>query len=311
MVGMELVVAIDPVWETIVAAGVAGRFDDAGLDSVAGRFGGKVTLDEEGCEAGDGTVVDHAAGLTALLEVPDPTAGLELSWRSGLLAAVVPEVAALELDDEIAAMHKDNLAHTFKVVAMVPARLRVRLTALFHDVGKPPTRAVVAGAVSFHGHEEVGARLTRKRLTELGFDEQLIDDVVRLVRVSGRLADFEGNWTDSAVRRMVRDADGMLDDLCDFVSRDCTSRHEIKRLRAAERVAQFRALADDVARSDEEAARRPALDGDTIMAILGIEPGREVGAARRYLLELAEAGETLDAGEAERRLRAWWADRIL
>jgi len=190
--------------------------------------------------------------------------------------------------------------------------LVLRTAALLHDIGKPQTRRLEpGGVVTFHHHDVVGAKLAGRRLKALRFDKQFTAEVSRLIELHLRFFGYtDAAWTDSAVRRYVRDAGPLLERLHILVRADVTTRNR----RKAERLEfayddleeRIRALSEE----EELAAIRPDLDGDDIMRVLGIRPGREVGTARQYLLELRMEHGPLGAEEAERRLRAWWDARM-
>jgi poly(A) polymerase len=180
-----------------------------------------------------------------------------------------------------------------------------------HDVGKPKTRRHEPGeGVSFHHHEVVGAHLTKARMKALKFDKQTTDDVSRLVELHLRFHGYGGGeWTDSAVRRYVRDAGPLLDRLHKLTRSDCTTRN---RRKAAVLAQTYDHLEERIARLAEEeelASIRPDLDGKAIMRILGIEPGPLVGRAYRHLLELRLDRGPMPPEEAEAELRAWWVQQ--
>jgi poly(A) polymerase len=229
------------------------------------------------------------------------------------LKNIVPELAALAPDSAVTVknLHKDNLTHSVQVVANLPLKssLRLRWAALYHDVGKAPTRRIEGGHVTFQGHEVVGSRLTMKRLKALGYDQSFIDDVSLIVEISGRISSFSsgaGGWTDAAVRRMakdLRDDPSLINDALDLVAADCTSKHERNRIAARNRAEGFRQALADVRTRDAQAARRPPLDGIAVMRILGLSPSKDVAIALRWLLENHEHS-TPD--EAEEALVTWW-----
>ncbi len=251
-----------------------------------------------------------------------PRAGLALLVSTGLAALVLPELPALALEVDEHHRHKDVYEHTLIVLEQAIALesthepvsgpdFVLRFAALMHDVGKPRTRRFEDdGGVSFHHHEMVGARITRKRMQVLRFSTSDIDDVSKLVELHLRFHGYgDGDWTDSAVRRYVRDAGDLLDRLHKLTRADCTTRNR----RKADKLARtYDDLEERIARLSEQeelAAIRPALDGNRIMEILGIPPGRDVGAAYSFLLELRlDRGPMTDA-EAEAELSAWWAAR--
>lgn len=247
--------------------------------------------------------------LSEILTADDPTESLWVAHEDGFFTRYVPEIAALAMEQDPVHRHKDVLTHTFMVTANTSPRLVVRLAALFHDVGKSRTRRYVKGKVTFHHHEAVGARMTRERLPVLGYEPAMVADVARLVELSGRFHGYQHGWEDSAVRRYARDAGPLLGDLNELVRCDCTTRHPEKvrglQRRMDELEGRIRQLAIDEARR----AERPELDGDEIMTLLGIGPGRAIGEARAMLLEHARAHGAPTREEAVELLQAWWAAR--
>jgi poly(A) polymerase len=186
-----------------------------------------------------------------------------------------------------------------------------RLAAVLHDIGKPATRKFESGGkVSFHHHDVVGAKLAKKRLTALRFSADEISAVSKLIELHLRFHGYgEGQWTDSAVRRYVRDAGDQLDRLHVLTRADCTTRNRAKAERLRRAYDELEARIDELAAEEEIASLRPDLDGTQIMAILGIAPGREVGEAYRFLLELRIEEGPLGPERAEEALRTWWATR--
>jgi len=262
--------------------------------------------------------------LVKLLATPAPRRGLELLVTTGLAELVLPELPALRLEVDEHAHHKDVYEHSLTVLdqaieleasrgagADAPADVVLRLAALLHDIGKPATKKVEpGGAVTFHHHDVVGAKLARKRLTALRFDKETIVAVSRLIELHLRFFGYaDAPWTDSGVRRYVRDADALLERLHILTRADVTTRNRRKaaRLRGAYDELEQRIVA--LAAQEELDAIRPDLDGEQVMAILGLSPGPLVGQAYRFLLELRLDEGPLGAEEAERRLRAWWQER--
>ncbi len=262
--------------------------------------------------------------LVKLLSTPAPRRGLELLVATGLAELVLPELPALRLEVDEHAHHKDVYEHSLTVLdqaieleasrgagADAPADVVLRLAALLHDIGKPATKKVEpGGAVTFHHHDVVGAKLARKRLTALRFDKETIVAVSRLIELHLRFFGYaDAPWTDSGVRRYVRDADALLERLHILTRADVTTRNRRKaaRLRGAYDELEQRIVA--LAAQEELDAIRPDLDGEQVMAILGLSPGPLVGQAYRFLLELRLDEGPLGAEEAERRLRAWWQER--
>ena len=246
--------------------------------------------------------------LSELVGAEDPAPGLWSSVDSGRMAELVPELPALAMEQDPIHRHKDVLAHTIAVVAKAPNDLVVRLAALFHDIGKPRTRSYEHGGVTFRHHEEVGARMTRKRLTALEFDEPIVVDVSELVRLSGRFKGYADGWSDSAVRRYARDAGGLLGRLNQLVRSDCTTRHRHKEAELHRQIDDLERRIAELAAADQRAAERPQIDGGAVMARLGIGPGPQVGAALAWLLELKRAEGELAPDDLYARLDRWWAD---
>jgi poly(A) polymerase len=248
--------------------------------------------------------------LDKLLVVPQPADGLWFLVRTGLAEEFLPELPALALEQDPIHRHKDVLAHTIAVVEKCPPDRILRLAALFHDVGKPKTRSFGArGAVSFHHHEVVGARMARDRMRTLRYPTEDIDQVSRLVELHLRFHTYKMGWTDSAVRRYVRDAGPLLDRLNDLTRSDCTTRN-VARARALEkRMDELQQRISELRQHEELAAIRPDLDGNEIMARLGLKPGPVVGRALAFLMELRLEEGPLSKDEAGRRLDAWWAEQ--
>lgn len=244
--------------------------------------------------------------LCETLQLDEPRDGLWALVDDGFFERWIPEVIEMRMEQDPVHRHKDVLTHTIAVTASAPPQLRLRLAALMHDIGKPATRRFGPKGVTFWHHEAVGARIAKRRLDAMGFDEAFVADVARLVELSGRFKGFGDGWTDSAVRRYVVDAGALLGDLNLLVRHDCTTRNAKKAAALQTLVDELEVRIRDLAASDAEARRRPALRGDEIMALLDIPPGRVVGQAIAMLLE---HGDGLDRDEAERILRDWWAQR--
>ncbi|MGI9603883.1 MAG: HDIG domain-containing metalloprotein [Acidimicrobiales bacterium] len=266
------------------------------------------------CQGGDNTMttttMTPADELTTIVMADDVSDSLWAAVDTGRMAELVPELLKLEMEQDPIHKHKDVLAHTIAVVAKTPPDLLVRLGTLFHDIGKPDTRRIdQREGVTFRHHEAVGARITKSRLTELGYDDQTIDDVTELVRLSGRFKGYAAGWSDSAVRRYARDAGPLLGRLNTLVRCDCTTRNKRKRHELQEHVDHLEERIAALAEADRRAAERPEMDGQAVMAHLGLEPGPDVGAAMKFLLEIKRTEGTLGADEVERRLDQWWAER--
>ncbi len=257
--------------------------------------------------------------LTKLVLAPRPRVGLALLVETGLAALVLPELPALALERDEHHRHKDVYEHTLTVLEQsIDQEERLggpdlvsRLAALMHDVGKPRTRRFLSdGTVTFHHHDVVGAKLTRKRLQALRFPGEVVDAVSSLVELHLRFHGYgDGEWTDSAVRRYVRDAGDQLERLHVLTRADCTTRNRRKAARLSRHYDDLEARIARLSAEEELAAIRPDLDGNQIMEILGIPPGREVGEAYRHLLELRLDHGPMSADEASAALLVWWADR--
>ncbi|MBK6873938.1 MAG: CCA tRNA nucleotidyltransferase [Kineosporiaceae bacterium] len=256
--------------------------------------------------------------LEKLLLAPSPRRGLELLVETGVMDHVLPELPALKLEIDEHHRHKDVYEHTLIVLEQAIALeqagspdLVLRLAALLHDIGKPKTRRFEGGGgVSFHHHEVVGAKLARKRLQALRFDKDTITAVTRLIELHLRFHGYgDGEWTDAAVRRYVADAGPVLDRLHLLTRSDCTTRNQRKALRLS---AAYDDLEERIARLREQEeldAVRPDLDGNAIMALLGIPPGRDVGRAWAHLKELRLDRGPLTREDAEAELLTWWASQ--
>ena len=264
--------------------------------------------------------------IAKTMRTVNPRAGIELLVATGLADIVLPEVPALKLETDEHHHHKDVYEHSLTVldqaIELERARaatadaepdLVLRLAALLHDIGKPATkRNEAGGTVTFYHHDIVGSKLAKKRLRELRYDNDTINNVARLVELHLRFFGYtEGAWTDSAVRRYVRDAGPLLSRLHILTRADVTTRNKRKSDRLSFAYDDLEKRIAELAELEEMQSVRPDLDGEAIMALLQIRPGREVGEAYRFLLELRLDQGPLAAGEAEKRLLDWWAVRML
>lgn len=260
--------------------------------------------------------------LVRLLSTSDPRRGLEILVETGLAERFLPELPALQLESDEHAHHKDVYQHTLTVLEQAideegrrapgaEPDLVLRLAALLHDIGKPATRRFEAGGVvTFYHHDVVGAKLAKKRLRELRFDNDTIAAVAQLVELHLRFFGYADQaWSDSAVRRYVRDAGTQLGRLHILVRADVTTRNKRKADRLSFAYDDLEARIAVLAEQEELQAIRPDLDGQQIMAILGIPPGRAVGEAYAFLMELRLDDGEVGTDEATRRLLDWWAQR--
>ncbi len=253
-----------------------------------------------------------------LIMSENPRIGIALLVDTGLADYVIPEIPKLKLEIDEHHHHKDVYEHTLKVLEQAISleerlngpNLVIRLAALLHDIGKPKTRELIpGGGVSFHHHEVVGARMAKERLKALRFSNDVVDDVSSLVFLHLRFHGYgTGEWTDSAVRRYIRDAEHQLDHLHVLTRADCTTRNQ----RKAESLAQtYDSLEERILKlmAEEELEKiRPDLDGLEIMAILGISPSPIVGRAYQYLLDLRMDRGPLGPDVAKAELLKWWSE---
>ena len=249
--------------------------------------------------------------LSKLLLGEHADQGLDLVVQTGLADIFLPELPALQLEQDPVHRHKDVFRHTLAVVTRCESRLRLRLAALLHDIGKPATREITHEGVQFHHHEVVGARLAEVRLRALRYPNDIVQEVTELIRMHLHFHTYRLGWSDGALRRYVRRAGPLLDDLNQLVRADCTTRNP---RRARELAALQDDLEERIARMAEEenlAAIRPPLDGNQVMEHLGIPPGPLVGEALAYLLEIRMDRGPIDEEEAFLLLDEWAAQKGL
>jgi poly(A) polymerase len=247
--------------------------------------------------------------LNKIVMLTVPSVALWFVVRTGLAEEFIPELPALALEQDPVHRHKDVLAHTLAVVDKTGRDRLLRLAALFHDVGKPKTRAFADGGVTFHHHEVVGARMTRHRMQSLRYPGDEVDVVTELVNLHLRFHTYRLGWTDRAVRRYVRDAGPLLDRLNELTRCDCTTRNPNKARALARRMDELEARIAELRKQEELDAIRPDLDGTQVMDELGLSPGRDVGRALAYLLDLRMEEGPLGEEEARKRLAAWWREQ--
>ncbi|MFI1392042.1 CCA tRNA nucleotidyltransferase [Streptomyces griseoaurantiacus] len=253
--------------------------------------------------------------LNKLLLSAHPRKGLTLLVETGLAQYVLPELPALRLERDEHHRHKDVYDHTLIVLEQAIALeedgpdLTLRLAALLHDIGKPRTRRFEQdGRVSFHHHEVVGAKMTKKRMTALKYSNELVKDVSRLVELHLRFHGYgTGEWTDSAVRRYVRDAGPLLERLHKLTRSDCTTRNKRKATALSRAYDGLEARIAQLQEQEQLDSIRPDLDGNQIMGILGVRPGPVVGKAYQHLLELRLENGPMEHDEAVAALKEWWS----
>lgn len=260
--------------------------------------------------------------LCKLLATEDPIEGIRILVTSGIADHVLPEVSALRLEVDEHHHHKDVYEHSLTVlrqaIALERARgyadkpdVTLRLAALLHDIGKPATRKLESGgAVSFYHHDVVGAKLATKRLKALRFDNDTIGSVAKLIELHLRFFGYSDSaWSDSAVRRYVRDAGDELERLHILTRADVTTRNRRKAERLSHAYDDIEHRIAELAEAEELASIRPDLDGEAIMRILDLKPGQEVGQAYNFLMNVRLDEGALGEAEATRRLLAWWQSR--
>jgi poly(A) polymerase len=281
--------------------------------------GVRAAMTEQAARLGIVSAERISGELTKLMLTPDPALGIDVLVQTDVADQVLPEVSRLRMEADEHHRHKDVYQHSLTVLRQaieleprygLAGDLTVRLAALLHDIGKPKTRSVLPdGRVAFHLHEVRGAQMAGRRLAALRFPNDVVRDVSRLVSLHLRFHGYgEGAWTDSAVRRYVRDAGPLLTRLHVLTRADCTTRNRAKALRLARAYDGLEQRIAELGEREELARIRPELDGNEIMRILGIPQGPLVGNARNFLLELRiEQGE-LGRGRVTQELLRWAAD---
>jgi len=257
--------------------------------------------------------------FTKIILSPAPRIGITLLVETGLADYFLPEVPKLKLEIDEHHHHKDVYEHSLTVLEQAIGleqrlggpNLTLRLAALLHDIGKPKTKQLIpGGGVSFHHHEVVGARMCKERLKKLRFDNHLINDVAKLTFLHLRFHGYgSGEWTDSAVRRYVRDAGELLTHLHLLTRADCTTRNKKKADGLAKTYDQLEKRIEDLMAQEELNKIRPDLTGDEIMQILGIKPSPIVGKAYEFLLELRLEHGPQGEEKAKEELLKWWKEQ--
>lgn len=264
--------------------------------------------------------------LDKLMVVDHPASGLWFLVETGLAEQFLPELPAMRLEHDPIHRHKDVLSHSIAVVENVRPSSEpdkgseddtlsfdfrlTRLAALFHDVGKPRTRGFAPGkGTTFHHHDAVGARITRKRMKALRYSNEDVANVTDLVALHLRFHTYAMGWTDSAVRRYVRDAGDLLAELNVLTRCDCTTRNAKKAARLSQRMDDLEVRIRELGEAEELAAVRPELDGNQVMEYLSLTPGRDVGDAMKFLMEIRLDDGLIGDDAVKSRLDTWWAAR--
>ena len=257
--------------------------------------------------------------LSKILMSQNPRLGITLLVDTGLADIVLPEIPKLRLEVDEHHHHKDVYEHSITVLEQAiehedrlgGPNLVIRLAALLHDIGKPKTRNLIeGGGVSFHHHEVVGARLAKKRLQELRFDGHTVEAVETLIALHLRFHGYgDGEWSDSAVRRYVRDAGELLTHLHVLTRADCTTRNKAKAARLAATYESLEARIAVLMEQEELSKIRPDLDGAQVMEILDLKPSRAVGQAMDFLMELRLERGQLGVEAATQELLKWWKSK--
>lgn len=243
--------------------------------------------------------------LSKLMVAPAPGDSLRFLVDTGLADHFLPELPGLAMEQDPEHHHKDVLAHTLAVVDKASPDLVLRLAALLHDIGKPETRAFGPGGVTFHHHEAVGARMARRRLKKLRYPKEVVDDVSKLVYMHLRPHTLKLGWTDSAVRRYVRDAGRLIDSLNELVRCDVTTANERRERAIQNRIDELERRIAELSAKEELSRLRAPIDGNEVMSYLGIEPGPKVGEIMNILLERRIDEGPYGTREAYEIVRAW------
>ena len=243
--------------------------------------------------------------MSKLMVTPAPGDALRMIVDTGLADQFIPELPNLAMEQDPYQRHKDVLAHTFAVVDKTKPSLVLRLAALLHDIGKPETREFGPDGVSFHHHEVVGARVARRRLMELRYPREIVDDVSQLVYLHLRPHTLDMGWTDSAVRRYVRDAGHLLEPLNDLVRADVTTANPARERAIQGRIDELEDRIAILSEKEELARLRAPIDGHEVMEYLGLEPGPLVGEIMQRLLDRRIDDGPYSSSDAYREVREW------
>ena len=243
--------------------------------------------------------------LSRLVTGSKPAAALKLADTTGITDLFLPELSALKLEQDPVQKHKDVFVHTLAVLERTEPKLELRLAALLHDIGKPKTRRITEEKVSFHHHEVVGAKMAEHRLRTLRYRNEIVATVRDLIALHHRFHTYRLGWTDSAVRRYVKDAGPLLETLNDLVRADCTTRNPNKVKELSARMDELEGRIAELAQREELSRIRPEVDGREVMEHLGLPPGPQVGEALAFLLEVRLDEGEIGRHEVLKRLDEW------
>ena len=243
--------------------------------------------------------------LSKLVTGARPAAALKLADGTGITDLFLPELSALKLEQDPVQKHKDVFIHTLVVLERTEPKLELRLAALLHDIGKPKTRRITREKVSFHHHEVVGAKMAEHRLRSLRYPNEMVTTVRDLIALHHRFHTYRLGWTDSAVRRYVKDAGPLLETLNELVRADCTTRNPNKVKELSARMDELQERIAELAEREELSRIRPEIDGAVVMEHLGLAPGPQVGEALAFLLEVRLDEGEIGRDEVLKRLDEW------
>jgi poly(A) polymerase len=243
--------------------------------------------------------------LSKMLVGREPAKALRLLLRTGLNDLFVPELANLQITQDPEYHHKDVIEHTLTVVKNAEPDLVLRLAALFHDVGKPETKEIIDGKVTFYNHDAVGAGITRRRLRALKYPKIIIDEVTHLIYQHMRVYTYRMGWTDKAVRKYIKDAGELREKLNALIRADCTTKNPRKMRQSLNVLEELEERIVGLEAEEETAKIRPPIDGNDVMKYLGMQPGPQVGEAMRMLLDARLDGEIESPEEAYALIDKW------
>jgi poly(A) polymerase len=240
-----------------------------------------------------------------------PAKALRLLLNTGLNEVFLPELTRLEITQDPEHHHKDVLEHTFTVIESVTPDMVLRLAALFHDIGKPETKEIIEGKVTFYNHDAVGASITKRRLRALKYPKAIIEEVTSLIYLHMRVYTYRMGWTDKAVRKYIRDAGELRGKLNTLIRADCTTKNQRKMRQALSVLDELEERILRLEEEEETAKIRPPIDGNEVMEHLGIKPGPIVGEIMRLLLDARLEGDIETKEDAYSLVDKWAKDKGL